>query len=142
MGNVETEDSTAQRFGALPRWKRWLATIYVLDRRELLMSRAERLRLKNERLDRLAAQPSWKKGLATIGLATAALLPVPRLYFKGEVTIGWRDLGITKTILLSEEPALFFVTLALLEGVLLLLLSVLTWCYFIRRPASGLNRSP
>jgi len=110
------EQTKAQRFAALPRWKRWLAGLGIIDSNFLIMSDAERRRLKAENTRRFLEEwPIWSRLLATTGLVIAAMAGPLQFYLSGRLTIGSSKLGWTRTILPSEEPMLFFATLLLLE---------------------------
>ncbi|RTE89442.1 hypothetical protein D6B98_29990 [Bradyrhizobium sp. LVM 105] len=132
MGELRSEESQTQQLATWPRWKRWLADAGVLDSRVLLMSDTERQRTKTENLRRLAARPLWEKCIAIAGLATGAISVAAYPYLFGHLTIGWGKLGFTRTIVLSEEPALFIATLLLFESFFVCLFYFLYKVYFFQ----------
>ncbi len=133
MNDTESEESKAQRFAALPRWKRWLVYFGILNRRFLLMSDAERQTFRTEQLRRFADWPMWKKLLATAGLAVGAIAGPLHSYLFGQLTIGWKKFGFTRTIVASEEPVLFVATLLFLECTVILMLCLTTKVFFFHR---------
>ncbi|MET4236609.1 hypothetical protein [Bradyrhizobium barranii] len=132
MNETDFEESQAQRFATLSRWKRWLANVGILDGRVLLMSDAERQKMRTENLRRLAARPLWEKWIAIAGLAAGAISVALYPYLFGRLTIGWEKLGFTRTIVPSGEPILFIATLLFFEGFFLCLVYFLTRVYFFR----------
>ncbi|MDQ8731250.1 hypothetical protein LPJ38_08275 [Bradyrhizobium daqingense] len=137
MNEARYEESQAQRFANWPRWKRWFAKVGVLDRRVLLMSDAERRKMRSEVLDRLAARPLWEKCMAIAGLVTAAISVALYPYLFGRLTIGWENLGLVRTIVPSREPVLFTATLLFTESLLIAALCFLAKLYFFRGRDGG-----
>lgn len=133
MNDMEFEEGKARRFAAWPWWKRWSAKIGLLDSQVLLMSDAERQNFKTEHVRRFSDWPIWKKSLAMAGLALAAISVPLHSYLFGQLTIGWKSLGLTRTIVASEEPELFIATLLLLECAIVLLFYFLTKVFFFNR---------
>lgn len=129
---MRSEESQAQQLATWSRWKRWLANVGILDSRVLLMSDTERQKIKTENLRRLAARPLWEKCIAIAGLATGAISVPLYPYLFGHLTIGWEKLGFTRTIVPSEEPALFIATLLFFEGFFICVLYFLYKGYFFQ----------
>ena len=63
MNETDFEESQAQRFATLSRWKRWLANVGILDGRVLLMSDAERQKMRTENSGDWLLGPYGRSGL-------------------------------------------------------------------------------
>ncbi|MDA9404696.1 hypothetical protein [Bradyrhizobium sp. CCBAU 45389] len=141
MTDPEPEETKAQCFAALPRWKRWLVYLGIIDGQFLLMSDAERQKIKAEQTRRLLEDfPIWSRLLATAGLVAAAIAGPLQLYLSGQLTIGSSKLGWTRTIIPSEEPALFVTTLLLLECTLVSMLYITTKVFYFNGEQSSRKR--
>ncbi|AMN43367.1 hypothetical protein [Rhodoplanes sp. Z2-YC6860] len=131
MNDPEPEETKARRFAALPRWKRWLVYLGIINGRFLLMSDAERQTIKDEQTRRLLEDwPIWSRLLATAGLVVAAIAGPLQFYLSGQLTIGSSKLGWTRTIIPSEEPTLFVTTLLLLECTFVSMLYLTTKIFY------------
>lgn len=131
MNDPEPEEAKVRRFAPLPRWKRWLVYLGIIDGHFLLMSNAERQNAKVEQTRRLLeGLPVWKRLLATAGLVAAAIAAPLQFYLSGQLTIGSSRLGWTRTIIPSEEPVLFVTTLLLLECVLVSMLCLTSKVFY------------